>query len=187
VYLDDRLIHPPGGTETAASRAVLRNPSVEVAVLEATGEGIRREGLGFDRCDVAVVTGGGSCAGAAERVAIAAVAPKGAAILNAEDPVAVELAEHCPGSVVYYARDPDNPVLARHRAGGGRVAFVRSGWIVLAEGAREESLGPPGGPVEDAARVEGVLAAATACRALGPPAASRRLAPAAHVKCRRPG
>jgi cyanophycin synthetase len=169
VYLGDRLVRPPDGPETEAVRAVLRNPSVEAAVLEATGAGIRREGLGFDRCDVAVVTGAG--AGAPERVAVASVAREGTAVLNAEDPEAVGLAEHCPGSVVTFARDPDHPVLAEHRAGGGRVAFVRSGSIVLAEGEREESLGPPGGSAEDEPGVEGVLAAAAACRALGLPTA----------------
>jgi cyanophycin synthetase len=175
VYLDGRLVRPPGGTEAQAARAVLRNPSVEVAVLEATGGGIRREGLGFDRCDVAVVTGAGPAA--PERVAVAAVAQEGAAVLNAEDPGAVDLADHCPGSVVYFARGPGNPVLARHRAGGGRAAFVRSGSIVLAEGEREESLGRPwratsGRPAEDGPGVRDVLAAAVACRALGLSAAS---------------
>ena len=46
------------------------------------------------------------------------------------------MAEHCPGSVIFFARDGDHPVIAAHRAAGGRAVFVRDEAIVLAEGDR---------------------------------------------------
>jgi cyanophycin synthetase len=47
------------------------------------------------------------------------------------------MAAHCPGSVVFFARDGSHPVIAAHRAGKGRAAFVRDRHIVLAEGDQE--------------------------------------------------
>jgi cyanophycin synthetase len=50
------------------------------------------------------------------------------------------MAGHCPGEVIFFARDASNPVLAEHRQKGGRAAFVREGSIILARGREEEVL-----------------------------------------------
>ena len=50
--------------------------------------------------------------------------PGGVAVLNAEDPLVAEMAEHCPGSVIYFARDAGYPIIAAHRATGGRAVVV---------------------------------------------------------------
>jgi cyanophycin synthetase len=68
------------------------------------------------------------------------ILPDGAAVLNAADPQVVELAGLCDGRVIFYAIDEQNEVLARHRAEGERVAFVRDGRMVLADGANETPL-----------------------------------------------
>ena len=133
-----------------SARAVLLNPRVEAAVLETARGGILREGLGFDRCDVAVVTniGKGDHLGLrgietledlarVKRTVVEAVAPDGAAVLNAADPLVAAMAEHCPGTVIFFAATDDEPVLAAHRAAGGRAVFVRGGTVMcLAEGRR---------------------------------------------------
>ncbi len=88
---------------------MLLNPNVETAVFETARGGILREGLAFDRCDVAVVTniGDGDHLGlsdintAAElakvkRCVVEAVAPEGWAVLNANDPLVVEMAAALP-------------------------------------------------------------------------------------------
>jgi cyanophycin synthetase len=164
---------------------VLLNPKVEAAVLETARGGILREGLGFDRCDVAVVTniGEGDHLGLSEihtaenlaqvkRTIVEAVAPGGAAVLNAADPLVAAMASHCRGSVVFFARDPQNPVLVAHRARGGRCVFVRHGAVVLAEREQETELIPLdlvpltlGGRIDF--QVENVLAAAAAAWSLG--------------------
>ncbi len=63
-------------------------------------------------------------------------------MLNANDPLVVEMAAHCPGEVVFFAVEPNHPVIVRHRGVGGRAAFVRDRQLVLAEGDREEILLP---------------------------------------------
>ncbi|MFM8218293.1 MAG: Mur ligase family protein, partial [Planctomycetaceae bacterium] len=56
IFLNDRLIDTGDCSGPKSARSVLLNPQVDAAVLETARGGILREGLGFDRCDAAVVT-----------------------------------------------------------------------------------------------------------------------------------
>ena len=124
---------------------MLLNPQVEAAVLETARGGILREGLGFDQCDVAVVTniGEGDHLGLrgietleelarVKRTVVEAVAPTGAAVLNAADPLVAAMADHCPGAVIFFARDCRPPVAGgapcRRGQGGSSSAAGRSSW-----------------------------------------------------------
>jgi cyanophycin synthetase len=187
MYVDGRRLDSRDCSGPRSARAILLNPRVDVAVLETARGGILREGLGFDRCDVAVVTNIAdgdhlSLRGIetledlarVKRVVVEAVAPTGSAVLSAADPLVAAMAPHCPGQVVFFARDGAHPVLAAHRQAGGAAAFVRDGSVVLAEGEREQVLLPlarvpltHGGRV--AFQVENVLAAAAAAWSLDVP------------------
>lgn len=153
VYVNDRRIATGDCSGPASARAVLMNPAVEAAILETARGGIVRAGLGFDACDVAIVTNiaEGDHLGISDihtladlarvkRTIVENVTANGAAVLNAADPLVAEMAQFCPGSVIYFAIDPDEPVLAAHRTRGGRAVFVRHGEIVFAEGARETGI-----------------------------------------------
>jgi cyanophycin synthetase len=175
-----------------SAQAVLGNPHIDAAVLETARGGILRAGLGFDRCDVAVVTniGEGDHLGLAgietpEQLAsvkstiVKAVSQNGAAVLNADDPLVVEMASHCPGSVIFFAMDADQPVLERHLQTGGRGVFIANHEIVLRTGSDSFALLSLGNvPLTHAGRVgfqiENVLAATAACWALGIPLATIR-------------
>ncbi len=149
IFLGQRRIDDGDCSGPKSARAVLSNPIIEAAVLETARGGILREGLGFDRCDVGVVTniGEGDHLGLCDihtledlarvkRVVVEAVAPTGVAVLNAEDPLVAAMAEKCPGSVIYFALDSENAVLKEHRQKGGRAVFVR-GNVVLASGTQD--------------------------------------------------
>jgi cyanophycin synthetase len=89
------------------------------------------------------------------------------------------MASRCGGRVVYFARDPELPVIAAHRAAGGAALIVRNRAVVRAEGDREFPLIPldrvpltHGGRI--GFQVENVLAAAAAAWHLGVPAESLR-------------
>ena len=151
IYVNDRRIDSGDCSGPQSARSVLINPSVDMAVFETARGGILREGLAFDLCDVAVVTniGEGDHLGLSDintpedlarvkRCIVEAVAPEGYAVLNANDPLVAEMASRCPGGVIYFALDSNHPVIVRHRAAGGRAAFVRSGQVVLAEGDWEK-------------------------------------------------
>ncbi len=187
IYVQGRCIEAGDCSGPLSARAVLQNPKVEAAVLETARGGILRAGLGFDRCDVAVVTniGEGDHLGLCDvdspeqlarvkRTLVECVAPGGAAVLNAEDPLVVDMARYCPGAVVWFATSAAHPIIARHRAERGRAAFVRDHHIVLAEGGQEIPLVPlarvpltHGGRV--GFQVQNALAAAAAAWSLGIP------------------
>jgi cyanophycin synthetase len=188
IYLDGRRTQTNDCSGPRSALEVLLNPRVQAAVLETARGGILREGLGFDQCDVAVVTniGKGDHLGLrgvdtveelarVKRVVVEAVAPTGAAVLNAGDPLVAAMAAHCPGGVVWFAQDPDHAVLAAARATGGRAVSVRGGNVVFLAGPGEAEVAalermpltrPHGVPFQ----VENVLAAAAAAWALGVPA-----------------
>jgi cyanophycin synthetase len=188
IYISGRRIDDGDCSGPQSARSVLLHPGVEAAVLETARGGILREGLGFDQCDVAVVTniGEGDHLGLADidsveklakvkRCIVDVVAPTGAAVLNAEDPLVADMASACPGSVVFFAKQGDHSLLQQRRTDGGRVAFVRDNSVVLAEAGNEFSLISldkvpltHGGKVTF--QVENVLAATAACWALGIPA-----------------
>jgi len=146
-FVDRRAIAQGDGADAACARKVLLNPSVEAAVLEAGGPGILKEGLGFDRCDVAVVTnvGEGDHLGfndirtpddafTVKRCPVDVVLPTGTAVLYAGDPLVARMAGLSAGSVTFFSEDPEDPVLAAHVASGGKGVTVRDGRIVLLDG-----------------------------------------------------
>jgi cyanophycin synthetase len=187
VWIGNRLIDTGDCSGPASARRVLANPAVTTAVLETARGGILREGCGFDFCDVAVVTNiaSGDHLGIAEidtpeQIAwvkgaiVAAVSKKGSAVLNAADPLVVDMKKWCKGQVVYFALDPTTPVLVEHLAAGGLAATVRDGWIVLCDGPRETRLAhldrvPLVHKGFVSFQVENVLASAAAAWCLGVP------------------
>ena len=150
VFIERKRIDTGDCSGPRSARNVLLHPDVDAAVLETARGGVLREGLGFDRCDVAVVTniGIGDHLGlnyihttddlaVVKRVIVDNVAPDGTAVLNAADPMVAKMAAHCPGSVIFFAADRNNPVMSRHRALGKRVVYVENGAIVAAQGTTE--------------------------------------------------
>ena len=188
IYIDNRRIDNGDCAGPRSARAVLMNPCVEAAVFETARGGILREGLAFDRCDVAVVTnvGEGDHLGLSEvhtvealakvkRCIVDVVPPNGTSVLNANDPHCVAMEPYSAGKVCYFALDGNHPVIARHRNAGGQALFVRDNSIIVAEGANEEAFLPldrvpltSGGTVTF--HVENTLAAIAAALAMKIPA-----------------
>jgi cyanophycin synthetase len=150
IHIDGQRLESGDCSGPLSARMILHDPRVEAAVLETARGGILRAGLGYDRCDVAVVTNiaEGDHLGIGDietveqlarvkRTIVDVVAPDGHAILKADDPLVAEMASYCPGSVVFFARDGQHPVIVEHRGRGGRAAFARDRRIILAEGSQE--------------------------------------------------
>lgn len=130
-----------------AARRVLLNRIVEYAVIENGGRVILGEGLAYDRCQVGVVTGIDPAVtwpafymetpehlARVFRTQVDVVLPGGVGVLNADDPLTVELAPLCDGAVLFYGRDPEGLALRTHLGSGGRAVSVHGGMAVLAEG-----------------------------------------------------
>jgi cyanophycin synthetase len=151
VYIAGRRTDTGDCSGPKSARNVLLHPDVDAAVLETARGGVLREGLGFDRCDVAVVTnvGLGDHLGLSyistvedlsvvKRVIVQNVRPTtGVAVLNAADPMVARMADSCPGSVTFFASDRNHPVMAMHRARRKRVVY-RDGDSIVASGAGVE-------------------------------------------------
>jgi len=153
VYIEHRCIDTGDCSGPRSARNVLMHPDVDAAVFETARGGILREGLGFDKCDVAVVTnlGVGDHLGMnfittieslalVKRVIVQNVAPHGTAVLNASDPMVLKMVEVCPGSITLFSSDRQNPALNTHRAQGKRVIYIDGEHVVAAEGAMEQRI-----------------------------------------------
>ena len=153
VYVNGRQIDSGDCSGPRSARNALAHPETDAAVLECARGGLLREGLGFDRCQVAVVTnvGEGDHLGlnfittvhdvaVLKRVIVQNVANDGYAVLNAADPHVAAMAGACPGKVIFFALDRHHPVMATHRAQGQRVVYVDGEHIVAAEDSWREQI-----------------------------------------------
>jgi cyanophycin synthetase len=186
VFVDGQRIEAGDCSGPKSVRNILRHAEIEAAVFEVAGGGILREGLGFDRADVSVVTniGEGDHLGmqyinTAEDLAyvkstvVDVVKPEvGTAVLNAADPLTAAMQAQCRGKVTYFALNPEHPVIVAHREAGGSAATVKDGQLILARGADETAIMPlaeipltRGGRI--GFQIENVLAASAAAWALG--------------------
>ncbi|MCB0921139.1 MAG: cyanophycin synthetase [Actinobacteria bacterium] len=113
ITIDQRLIIQADASGPKSARMVLQNPRVDFAVLEVARGGILREGLGYDRNDVAVVTNvapdhlglGGintlDQLADVKAVVVEAVPRDGFAVLNADDPLVAQMRRRCRGEVIW--------------------------------------------------------------------------------------
>ncbi len=156
IYVDGRIVRKADASGPKSASMVLQNPTVDFAVFEVARGGILREGLGYQRNDVAVVlnvTGdhlglGGihSIKQLAEvkRVVVEAVPRDGVAVLNADDPLVLAMARHTSGSVIYFSMDPEHERLKFQASRGRRAVTVEQGRngekIVLRHGRKSMDL-----------------------------------------------
>lgn len=169
-----RVLSEKSSADANSARRLLLNPFVDAMVVETSEIDIIREGLAFDRCDVAVVTGlgegdysgeqyvDGLLVAKAVRAPVDVVLPEGYAVLNADDAGVVAMAEKCRGKIVYFARSRECRVVREHLRRGGQAVFVVAGCVVAAHADKST-------PVLELANVasDDVLAAVGAGIALG--------------------
>jgi cyanophycin synthetase len=156
IYVDGRVVRRADASGPKSASMVLQNPTVDFAVFEVARGGILREGLGYQRNDVAVVlnvTGdhlglGGITSvrqlAEVKRVVVEAVPRDGVAVLNADDPLVAAMARHCSGSVIYFSVDPEHERLKFQASRGRRAVTLEHGrngeMIVLRQGRKSMSL-----------------------------------------------
>ena len=148
VEIDHHVILRGDYSGPAAAHAVLREPTVEHAVLEVARGGIMRRGLGFDECDVGVLLNIASDhlgeqdintleeLARCKTVVVDAVKREGGfCVLNADDPLVMEHGTYwARGEIIYFTTDPDNPALRDHLDQRRMVVTVSNGCIVLQRG-----------------------------------------------------
>ncbi|MGI8998790.1 MAG: cyanophycin synthetase [Candidatus Limnocylindria bacterium] len=156
IYVDGRIVRRADASGPKSASMVLQNPTVDFAVFEVARGGILREGLGYQRNDVAVVlnvTGDHLGLGGinsikqladVKRVVVEAVPRDGVAVLNADDPLVVQMSRVCSGSVIYFSMDPEHERLKFQASRGRRSVTLEQGrngeMIVLRQGRKSMSL-----------------------------------------------
>lgn len=146
VYIDGRLQVAADASGPRSARMVLRNPTVDAAVLETARGGILREGLGFERCDIgAVLNVSADHLGLrgidtvddlarVKSIVTESVHRHGHAVLNADDPLTRAMARHAGGRVVWFSARADAAVtepVRSHIAQGGMAVLQEEGQVVL--------------------------------------------------------
>jgi cyanophycin synthetase len=157
IVVDGRMIKRGDMSGPKSARMILQNPTVDTGVFEVARGGILREGLGFDRADVAVVTNvtadhlglGGIDTlrqlSDVKGVLVDAVPRTGTAVLNADDPYVSRLSSNCKGTVILFSMETEKGERGFDRVDGftgrGGAAFVirhtpEGDQIVLRHGPR---------------------------------------------------
>jgi len=152
IYIDERLVKRADASGPKSAQMVLQNPRVDLAVFETARGGILREGLGYGTNDVAVVLNvTGDHLGlkgidtleqlaAVKQVVVEAVPKTGWAVLNADDPLVLEMRKACSGSVILFSMDPGNTFVERWVRRGRKAVVLETGplgeMMVIKEGRR---------------------------------------------------
>jgi cyanophycin synthetase len=146
IYIDDHLVEKGDTTGPQSAQVILKDPTVEVAVLETARGGILRSGLAFETCDVGVVLNvsadhlGIGDIDTIEQMAhlksvvVEAVSRKGYAVLNADDPLVAAMAQRVKGQVAYFSMNPANELVQTHTQGGGLAAVYENGFLSILKG-----------------------------------------------------
>lgn len=146
IYVQNTLLMKGDTTGPFSAEFILKDPTVEVAVLETARGGILRSGLGFNKCDIGVVTNiqedhlglsdihNLDDLTRVKAVVIGAVKRNGWAVLNADNSYCLKVAETADCNISYFSMDEKNPVIKEHCKKGGIAAIYENGYITIKKG-----------------------------------------------------
>ena len=146
IYIQNHMMEKGDTTGPISAEYILKDPTVEFAVLETARGGILRSGLGFSRCDIAIITNiqedhlGISDIHNLDDLArvkstvVKSVKKDGWAILNAEDEHCLKIANDLGCNVAYFSMDENNPKVKKFSKEGKIVAVYENGYITIKKG-----------------------------------------------------
>jgi cyanophycin synthetase len=146
VYIQNRLLVTGDCTGPASAEFVLKDPTVNFAVLESARGGLLRAGLGFKHCDIGIVTNvaadhlGLKGIHTIEQLARVkgvvpeTVYPDGYAILNAEDDLVYAMRKNIKSKLALFSLDEKNKRMISHAKRGGLAAVYENGYITICQG-----------------------------------------------------
>ena len=138
VYIDAKLTVAGDMTGPQAARMILRDPTIDVAVLETARGGLLRAGMGYKRCNVGAVLnvqadhlglkGIDTLQQLAKVKRVVVEVAKDAAVLNADDAECLKMAEHTNAtSLVYVTMDHRHALVREHIRAGGKALVLEEG------------------------------------------------------------
>jgi cyanophycin synthetase len=146
VYIQNQLMMKGDCTGPVSSQFVLKDPTVDFAVLECARGGILKAGLAFQNCEVAVVTNvaadhlglGGiytvEAMAKVKAVVPETVFPHGYAVLNADDDLVYKMRKDLKCNIALFSMDENNPRIKAHAAENGLSCVFENGYITIMKG-----------------------------------------------------
>ena len=146
IYIQNHMMEKGDTTGPISAEYILKDPTVEFAVLETARGGILRSGLGFSRCDIGIITNiqedhlGLSDIHNLDDLAkvkatvVRSVKKDGWAILNAEDSQCLKIANELSCNIAYFSMDENNPNAQKFAKEGKIVAVYENGYITIKKG-----------------------------------------------------
>lgn len=146
IYVGNSMLTKGDTTGPISAEFILKDPTVEFAVLETARGGILRSGLGFSRCDVAVITNiqedhmGLSDIhtlkdmARVKGVVAESVKRDGYVVLNADNDYCVGVSKEVNCRVAYFSMNENNSVIKEHCKKGGIAAIYENGFITIKKG-----------------------------------------------------
>ncbi|MBC9246561.1 cyanophycin synthetase [Paracoccus sp. 11-3] len=138
VYIDGNVTVKGDMTGPVSAKMVLRDPSVDIAVLETARGGIVRSGLGYNFCDVGAVLnvtsdhlglgGVDTLDGLAKVKRVIAEVTRGTVVLNADNEYTLKMASYSPAEhILYVTRNPEHELVREHIRLGKRAVVLEQG------------------------------------------------------------
>ncbi len=146
VYIQNQLMMRGDCTGPVSSQFVLKDPTVDFAVLECARGGILRGGLAFRHCNVAVITnvaadhiglGGINSVeqmAQVKQVVAETVFEHGYAILNADDDLVYKMKDDLDCNIALFSMDEENPRIKKHCNKGGLACIYENGNVTIMKG-----------------------------------------------------
>jgi len=146
IYIQNHMMEKGDTTGPISAEYVLRDPTVDFAVLETARGGILRSGLGFSQCDIGIITNiqedhlgisdihDLNDLARVKSVVVESIKKDGWAVLNAEDAKCVEIAASLSCNVALFSMDENNPVVVDHCKKGGIAAVAENGFVTIKKG-----------------------------------------------------
>lgn len=146
IYIQNRMLMKGDCTGPGSAEFVLKDPTVNFAVLECARGGLLRAGLGFHHCDIGIVTNvaadhlGLKGIHTIEQLAKVkgiipeSVLPEGYAILNADDELVYEMSRGLDCKIALFSMDEENPRIKSQQKNGGLSAVYENGYITICKG-----------------------------------------------------
>ncbi len=146
VYIQNQMMMKGDCTGPASAHFVLKDPTVDFAVLESARGGILRSGLAFRNCDVAIVTnvaadhmGLGGIDSLEQMARVKSIVPEtvykhGYAILNADDDLVYNMKDNLKCNIALFSMDEHNPRIKAHCKRGGHAAVFENGYVTIMKG-----------------------------------------------------
>lgn len=146
VYIQNQLMMKGDCTGPKSAEFVLKDPTVDFAVLECARGGILRNGLAFSNCNIAIVTNvtadhmglGGietlEQMAKVKQVLPETVFPNGFAILNADDELVYAMRKDLHCNIALFSMDENNKHIKQHCKKGGLAAVYENGYVTILKG-----------------------------------------------------